>query len=355
MAEGAGILYVVDGSRPLTAVDVCEMEILRLTGSPRMAIINPKTQETRFLEAWKSAFRQHFNAVRTFNAQTAGYVDRIELLEALKSVDQDWEPALKQAIDLLKLDRQRSVARAAEAILERLEQSLGCQCSSLLTEESGVALEKRRLEDEYRSKLGRIENRFRKQICDIYNLRRVSIDLPDNSVLSEDLFSEKTWQALGLTSGQLVIAGAALGAGLGVGADIAAGGISFGVFTSLGAAIGAGSALWKGKDLARAKVKRVPLGGLKVTVGPNTSEQFPFVQLDRMLLFAQFAANWAHARRETSVALDLGEGKSGPSSRWSQADLRLVARYAGAARKGDREAMETLGAGLKARLVAALE
>ena len=40
VAAGAGVIFVVDGSRPLRHVDRAEMEILRLTGAPRMAVIN---------------------------------------------------------------------------------------------------------------------------------------------------------------------------------------------------------------------------------------------------------------------------------------------------------------------------
>lgn len=350
VVEGAGILYVVDGSRPIASADLAEMEILRLTARPRMAIINAKTGETRYLDSWKSAFRQHFNSVRAFNAQTARYVDRIELLDALKSIDQDWAPALGEAIELLKLDRARAVERAAEAIAEHLEQALTCKCSAFLARESGVEIEKRRLEDEYRAKLQRIEERFRGQAKDIFQLRRVAIELPENSILREDLFSERSWQALGLTQRQLAIAGGLLGAGIGAGADVLAAGVTFGVFASLGAAFGVGSALLKGKDLARAKISHMPLGGLKITVGPNVSEQFPFVQLDRDLLFAQFAANWAHARRETAVALDAQTSKAGPASQWSQAELRPVTRFVQAVRKGNAEAAESARRELVAQL-----
>ena len=55
--RGAGIIYVVDGSRPLRNVDRAEMEILRLTGRPRMAIINCKNDDSSRLEEWKSEFR----------------------------------------------------------------------------------------------------------------------------------------------------------------------------------------------------------------------------------------------------------------------------------------------------------
>ncbi len=351
---GAGILYVVDASRPMTAVDTAEMEILRLTARPRMAIINPKSDENRFLQSWKTAFRQHFNSVRTFNAQTARYLDRIELLEALKSIDQDWEPALSQAVDLVKMDRQRSTERAAEAIVENLEQSLRCSCSSFLEHESGVELEKRRLEGKYRSKLEKIEKRFREQVRDIYAVRKVAVELPEHSILAEDLFSERAWQALGLTQKQLALAGALLGAGIGVGADLAAGGITFGVFATLGAAIGAGSALWKGKDLARAKISQLPLGGLKVTVGPNVSEQFPFVQLDRYFLYVAFISNWAHARQEAEVHLGEGEDPAGLSSSWGQEELKVATRFVKAVRKGSGEDLESSSRELRRLLVDAI-
>ncbi len=45
VARGAGIIYVVDGSRPVRADDLAEMEIRRLTGRPRMAVINSKPRE----------------------------------------------------------------------------------------------------------------------------------------------------------------------------------------------------------------------------------------------------------------------------------------------------------------------
>lgn len=351
---GAGILYVVDASRPMTAVDTAEMEILRLTARPRMAIINPKSQETRFVANWKTTFRQHFNSVRTFNAQTAGFVDRIELLEALKSIDQDWEPALSEAIDLVRLDRKQSTERSAEAMVAYLEQALRCSSSSFLENESGVELEKRRLEDAYRVKLEKIEKRFREEVREVFSVKRVAIGLPENSVLREELFSERAWQALGLTQKQLVIAGAMLGAGLGVGADLAAGGITFGVFAGIGAAIGAGSALWKGKDLARAKIRQLPLGGLKLTVGPNVSEQFPFVQLDRFLLYALFISNWAHARQETEVELGGSEEKEGLTSSWAQAELKVATRFVKAIRKDDSEEVEASGKALKELLAGLL-
>jgi GTPase Era involved in 16S rRNA processing len=42
LADGAGVIFVVDGSRPVRRNDAMEMEILRKTGLPRMIVINAK-------------------------------------------------------------------------------------------------------------------------------------------------------------------------------------------------------------------------------------------------------------------------------------------------------------------------
>ena len=104
IANGAGIIYVVDGSRPLRSVDEAEMEILRLSGAHRMAIINLKEKETRYLSQWKTAFRLHFNSIRSFNAHQATYAERISLLESLKGIDQDWIDPLSKVISAFKKD-----------------------------------------------------------------------------------------------------------------------------------------------------------------------------------------------------------------------------------------------------------
>ncbi|MCK5349968.1 MAG: 50S ribosome-binding GTPase, partial [Desulfobacula sp.] len=71
VARGSGIIYVVDGSRPVRDDDLAEMEILRLTGRHRMAIINSKKQEKDYTSDWQLEFRKHFNSIRLFNSNTA--------------------------------------------------------------------------------------------------------------------------------------------------------------------------------------------------------------------------------------------------------------------------------------------
>ncbi|HEY5674135.1 MAG TPA: GTPase, partial [Malonomonas sp.] len=63
MDKGAGILYVVDGSVSYGAEYEAEMEILRWTGQPRMALINP-IGPADHVEAWRAALGQYFSVVR---------------------------------------------------------------------------------------------------------------------------------------------------------------------------------------------------------------------------------------------------------------------------------------------------
>ena len=104
LVRGAGIIFVVDGSRPLRNMDKAEMEILRLTGCPRMAIINCKDDETAWLSKWQQEFRKHFNSIRLFNSCKATYGERIALLESLKSIDQDLQPVLDKVLTAFKED-----------------------------------------------------------------------------------------------------------------------------------------------------------------------------------------------------------------------------------------------------------
>ena len=72
VADGAGIIFVTDGSRPVRQTDRVEMEILRLTALPRMAIINPKEKtDLGYLEDWKANSRKHFNTIRIFDSDNA--------------------------------------------------------------------------------------------------------------------------------------------------------------------------------------------------------------------------------------------------------------------------------------------
>jgi hypothetical protein len=300
------------------------MEILRLCGNPRMALINPKENETMFLEEWKAGAARCFNSIRTFNAVRATYAERIALLESLKSIRQDWEPALASAIAAFRSDWDRRSHRVAGIICDLLRQALTHVESRNVFQSSEEQVTKADLTKSYQVAISRMEQRAQGDIRQLYKHNIFKLELPEQSVLREDLFTEKTWQLLGLNKKQIITAAALLGAGAGVKLDLIFAHLTFGLFTLSGAALGAAAAWLKGENMARARVQNLKLGGVQVSVGPNQNPQFPFVLIDRLLLYYQSVINWAHARRDQPAVFESAhEIKSGYTARWSN-DRRKV-------------------------------
>lgn len=328
LAQGSGVIYVVDGSRPVRAHDLAEMEILRLCGNPRMALINPKEDETAFLDEWKSAAARCFNSIRTFNAVRATYAERIALLESLKSINQDWEPALARAIEAFRADWTRRNQRVAGIICDVLRRALTHAESRNVFHPGEEESAKTALIGEYQLAIARLEERAQADIRQLYKHNVFRLGLPEQSVLREDLFTEKTWQLLGLNRKQIVTAAAILGAGAGVKLDLIFAHLTFGLFTLSGAAIGAAAAWFKGENMARARVKHLKLGGVQVCVGPNQNPQFPFVLIDRLLLYYQSVINWAHARRDQPAAVEIAhETKAGYTARWTNEQRKVCLSF----------------------------
>ena len=168
LVRGAGVIFVVDGSRPLRNMDKAEMEILRLTGCPRMAIINCKGDETTWLAKWQQEFRKHFNAIRLFDSCKASYKERIALLESLKSIDQELQPLLDTVVHAFMDDWQNRNMLVAEYITSFLETGLGYKKSLRVAAKADEAAAKQRLVREYEHYLRNLEQRCQKKIRALY-------------------------------------------------------------------------------------------------------------------------------------------------------------------------------------------
>ena len=296
--QGAGIIFVVDGSRPVRKNDRMEMEILRLIGRPRLAIINSKGHDEEFLDAWKSEFRKTFNAVRVFNAHNANYQERISLLESLKAIDQDWQPALTSVISVFKQDWKNRNIRVAEIICDLLVKCLTYSLGRNYSDEIEARTAKAKLSSAYEDEISHMEQKAFNRIRQVFKHHLFDLRLPSQSVLSASLFSSRTWQVLGLSPLQLAAAAGISGGMIGVGLDAAASGITFGLFTAIGSVFGAGVALLFGEQVSRARVVGVKLGGYRVSIGPNENMNFPYILLDRALILYSHVINRAHGRRD---------------------------------------------------------
>lgn len=339
VVRGAGIIFVVDGSKPVRRNDRMEIEILRLTGCPRMAIINSKGQDEEYLAEWKNEFRKNFNAIRVFNAHNATYAERIGLLESLKAIDQDRQAILEKVILAFQEDWKNRSLRTADLICDLLARCLSHRVEKTYAEAGGEREAKKQLQTVYQKEIAALENRTHDRIRQLYKHNIFQLALPPHSIVHEDLFSTRTWQVLGLKPAQLAAAAAVGGGLIGAKLDLVAAGLGFGVFTAIGSAVAAGSAYLLGEQMAKAKVVGINLGGYTVSVGPHKSPNFPFILIDRALITYSHVINWAHGRRDYPEANQdkkrHAESKEGYTTAWSSGDKKICQTFFKVIRSGD--------------------
>lgn len=297
IVEGAGILYVVDGSVPFGEEYEPEMEILRWTGSPSMALINP-IGESDYVDEWRRALEQYFRIVRVFDAMTAEFDKRLDLLRAFGQMRDEWRGPLGEAVEALEADRSRRLRRAAKAIADMVAEMLSLTIAEPIEKDENIALRKTQLLHRFKDKLRHREMRGREQVEEIFSHVRLSRREGEFDVVDDDLFSEGTWLRFGLSLRQLVLMGMAGGAVVGGGIDAAMGGASLLLGGLIGATAG-GAAAWLGKDrIAEVKVGPLPLGGRELRAGPVKNVNLPWVVLGRAMRHLQLIADRSHARRD---------------------------------------------------------
>jgi small GTP-binding protein len=320
--EGASILYVVDGTRPYRRNYEAEMEILRWTGQPGMALVNRIGDDDHGAE-WHRALGQYFRIVRDFDALAATFTERVGLLQGFRELRPDWRPAIEAALTALVAQRRRRRGEAAAEIAELVADALTHTEEIALEDAAELPAQRDRLERSFHDALRAREARSRARVERLYGHERAGFEASDleRPVFQQDLFAEETWRLLGLAPAELVAAGTVAGAAVGGAIDLLVGGASVMAGTILGGAVGGGSALL-GLGRRFAGVRRVGPGGLAgwmltatrywdgarhFRVGPHAQPNFPWVLLDRALLHFDSVARRSHADR---VPAQLAAGTS---------------------------------------------
>lgn len=305
---GAGILYVVDGSRPYGPEYEAEMEVLRWTGRPRMALIN-LIGTGDHVASWRAALGQFFSIVRVFNAVTADFDERIELLRAFGAIDERWAAQLDRAANILIEEREQRRLRTATRIVELLCSVLSAvETTALQADERFDPVTQERARERLRDTVRNKEQQARRAVQEIYQHAGLLAEEQAASYLTEDVFSSRSFSVFGLSAAQLAWTGAASGALAGGVIDVMVGGTSLLLGSGIGAVIGAFGAIAGANTLAKVEVLGQPIGGYELRLGPITDTNFPWVILGRALLHARLVAERNHARRETLV-VDVEHGQ----------------------------------------------
>ena len=297
---GAGVLYVVDGSVPYGPEYRPEMDILRWSGRPRMALINLLVDREDHVAEWRTALGQFFSVVREFNAVTAEFDKQLELLRAFGQLHDPWRVTMEEAVHCLRLRRKQQLDAAATAIARMLSDASTYVESCRIAFDDASHDAKDRLHDRYRERLRQIEQDGRDAVERIYGHPALERDESALELIESDLFSKDTQRLFGLTRPQATQISAASGVGVGLLLDVAAGGLTFGVVTSVVGTAGAVAGWFGFTRLARVEVlDRRPLGVKEVRVGPLDNVSVRHALIGRALTHHRIVAARTHAARDT--------------------------------------------------------
>jgi len=295
--DGAGILYVIDGSRPFGEEYEAEMEILRWTGQPSLALIN-MIGDSDYSEEWNHALGQYFRIVRIFDAMTADFDRRIQLLLAFGQIREEWRESLEKAVRILKEEQQRRRKLSARTMAETISRMLTYTCQRRLSGDGASDAVRDSLQQAYQRELTSMEQECRNAVEQIYNHTHLERHEPLVQLLDEDLFATQTWLLFGLTQQQLITTGALGGAATGGVIDLAVGGASLFLGAGIGAMIGGVSAWVTTDRIADIKILGLPLGGKQLSIGPMRNINFPYVVLGRALYHHSVIEDRTHAHRD---------------------------------------------------------
>ena len=295
IVDGAGILYVIDGSVPYGPDYDAEMEILRWTGGPSMALIN-RIGAGNHVADWRRPLSQYFRIVREFNAISEPFEQQVQLLTGFSELCEEWRKPLREAADSLVARRALQMRQAGERIAKLLENMLGYSETAPLRDsgdQAGIAAGRQALE----SRLGEMERVARADVEQIFNHGGLDRDESALEGIDEDLFSEQTWKLFGLSRDQVLAMGAAGGAATGALVDIGTGGLTVFLGSSVGAAIGAAGAWLGSRQLVNVRVRGQSLGGHQAILGPVSSIHFPWIVLGRAVTHLRLVSRRNHAVR----------------------------------------------------------
>ncbi len=329
--DGAGIIYVVDGSKPYGVEYEAEMEILRWCGEPSMALIN-LIDSSDYVDEWKRALGHYFRLVRVFDPMKADFAQHVALLEGVAQLREEWTQPVKRSIEIFKAYREQKITQSAQYITDLMVNSLEFVASGSILGEEATQKERdlvvRRYEDHLRS----LEIESHRKIAKIWHHALLESEPFLPLLEGVDLFSRESASIFGLSRQELITTGAAGGAVTGAGVDLLLGGSSLMMGSAIGALIGGIGAAFGFAEAAQIKVLGQTVGSRELEVGPMQNRNFPYMLLHRALYYAREIASRPHANRK-KITIDHNE-IAGHTWEEERAKKRLE-EFHGTLRKGE--------------------
>lgn len=295
--DGAGIIYVVDGSKPYGEEYEAEMEILRWTGQPSMALIN-HIDETDYSEEWKRALGQYFKMVRTYNPMKTDMTQHMSILESMAQLKEEWIAPVKASMKLFEQYQEQMLERSALLLTRLIYDSVSTVQKRTLKTEEATKKDKKKIERKYRNRLRYLEETAQKKIEEVWNHGHLKKEEKFLTFEGMDLFSEETEAVFGLTRKELIITGATSGAVTGAGIDLLFAGHTLFLGGAIGALVGGTGAFLGFDELSEVKVLGQTLGKRYLEIGPMENRNFPYILLGRAIYHTVKVAQISHATQE---------------------------------------------------------
>lgn len=290
---GAGILYVVDGAQPVSPADEAEMEILRWTGQPRMAVINPMG-EPRALDEWQRTLTQFFQWVRVFNPLTASVPERLTLFRAMGELLPEWSKSISELCTGLSARDQQRLQDVSFNLANYWCEQINRREPVTLLDKSGLSQAEERL----RRALDEQEKQFFKHISSAWGHNHFVFENDAQWDLGSDtLMNTETWYLWGLKQRELLLVSGAAGAATGLIVDAGLGGSSFLLGALSGGVIGSVGGWLAARQLPGKRLGWLPLAQQKEFAGPVQHPNFPLVVMARALTVTRQLWHRPHAER----------------------------------------------------------
>ncbi len=303
--QGAGIIYVVDGSKPYGEEYEMEMEILRWTGEPSMALIN-LIDITSYEEQWRKALGQYFKLVRVYNPMSRTFDDHIQLLSAIAQLREEWVTPLTKAIDITIQNREQRFQKTAQSIADMMQDILTHTQKISISSYDNTESKRELLVERYREYIKQREKRAQKQIESIWNHNHLQKEQTPIPFIDIDLFSSQSESIFGLTKQKLITTGVASGAAVGASADLLTAGSTLFLGSAIGAIVGGVGAYMGFGKIFDTKLMGRKLGKRYLQIGPLQEPNFTYILLGRAIYYSSTIISRSHAMRG-KLKIEVGE------------------------------------------------
>ena len=287
IVDGAGIIYVVDASKPYSDEYEAQMEILRFSGTPSIAILNYIGGED-YTKEWDSVLGQYFRLVKKFNPLMASKEEHLDLIDAISHLNPLWNKDLKEVKALIEKFYEARDEKLVSVITKAVKDAV-----SLKKSKNGSSIKvQNALKKDFANSLRGIEKKMQREMLKALNFKNLKVDIVDKD-LEYDLLSKKSQEIFGLKKEKLILISTIGTATAGGVIDLLAGGHSFFLGSIVGGAIGFASALYGYDEISKIKF----ISSEKIQIGPIKNPNFGFVFLSRAILFAKALLKTTHANK----------------------------------------------------------